>query len=390
MRLERREEEGKARPEATGRGGGGRVIDTTVNILSLKANITLAPNKKPLAKDWQFCKRVCMDKEQRPTRQQTETEGVRHKRSRTSGHDQQRTRRTERITDAHRNWQNLLPLRLALGQFSSPDAFSSGFSHQKTKQKKGKNEMQTLGQGHGCIPQLHVSHCRRTASPSPPAPPHLRSARIRTRRLKICIAAVRASAAEPAQMERGQEVKVVKLRAVEATPESFAPFGQVIAATPDGDEFGPHDAQLDLSRGIPRFYIMRLENRPLKFSSITHHASVTQCLGSIGGQDWYLGVAKPSIVDDGAAEQSGGQEGRKPVRSAAGHYYLPPDPAEVCVFRVSGAKFLKLNTGTWHAGPLFKADAVDFYNLELSNTNVVDHTTHYFKKHDGITFAIED
>jgi hypothetical protein len=112
---------------------------------------------------------------------------------------------------------------------------------------------------------------------------------------------------------------------------------------------------------------MRLENRPLQFSSITHHASVTQCLGSIGGHDWYLGVAKPSIVE--SLEQSG-QEGRKPVQSRAGHHYLPPDPAEVCVFRVSGPKFLKLHKGTWHAGPLFKADAVDFYNLELSDTNV--------------------
>jgi hypothetical protein len=49
-----------------------------------------------------------------------------------------------------------------------------------------------------------------------------------------------------------EEPRVVTLRAVEATPESFAPFGQVIAASPDGDHFGPHDAQLDLSRGIPR------------------------------------------------------------------------------------------------------------------------------------------
>lgn len=246
-------------------------------------------------------------------------------------------------------------------------------------------EALALARGRGCVPL--ASRCRRFASPSPPSPPRTHNAG--TRRLKTCIAAVRASAAQPAQMEQPrEETKVVKLRAVEATPESFASFGQVIAASPDGDEFGPHDAQLDLSRGVPRFYIMRLEDRPLKFSSITHHASVTQCLGSIGGQDWYLGVAKPSIVD-GASELSD-QEGRKPVRSPAGHYYLPPDPADVCVFRVSGAKFLKLNKGTWHAGPLFKADAVDFYNLELSNTNVVDHTTHHFKKHDGITFVIED
>jgi len=248
--------------------------------------------------------------------------------------------------------------------------------------------MQALGLGRGSIP-LHVCRCCRTAaaSPSAPAPPRPRNAT----GLNTRIAAVRASAAQPAQMERthGEEpARVVKLRAVEATPESFAPFGQVIAASPDGDQFGPHDAQLDLSRGIPRFYIMRLQDRPLKFSSITHHASVTQCLGSIGGQDWYLGVAKPSIVDE-PSEQSG-QEGRKPLQSRAGHYYLPPDPAEVCVFRVSGPKFLKLNKGTWHAGPLFKADAVDFYNLELRNTNVVDRTTHHFKKRDGIIFVVED
>ncbi|KAG8078394.1 hypothetical protein GUJ93_ZPchr0007g5551 [Zizania palustris] len=184
-----------------------------------------------------------------------------------------------------------------------------------------------------------------------------------------------------------EEVRVVTLRAVEATSESFAPFGQVIAASPDGDEFAPHGAQLDLSRGIPRFYIMRLKNRPLKFWRITHHASVTQCLGSIGGEDWYLGVAKPSIVDGAHGQCS---DGRKPVQARAGHYYLPPDPAEVKVFRVSGSKFLKLHIGTWHAGPQFKADAVDFYNLELSNTNIVDHTTHDFKKDDAVTFVIKD
>lgn len=44
----------------------------------------------------------------------------------------------------------------------------------------------------------------------------------------------------------------IKLNPIEATPESFHEFGQVVEASPDGDEFGPQDAQLDLSRGIPR------------------------------------------------------------------------------------------------------------------------------------------
>lgn len=108
---------------------------------------------------------------------------------------------------------------------------------------------------------------------------------------------------------------------------------------------------------------MHLQDRPLKFSSITHHASVTQCLGAIGGHVWYLGVAKPSIVDE---------KGNNAVKSGcpSGHYYVPPSVADVRVFKISGPKFLKLNQGTWHAGPLFRADSMDFYNLELSNTNV--------------------
>ena len=114
---------------------------------------------------------------------------------------------------------------------------------------------------------------------------------------------------------------------------------------------------------------MQLENRPLKFSTITHHASVTQCLGSVGGHVWYLGVAKPSIVDD-SEEVKEGESGRNTVRSRCGHFYVPPAVEGVRVFRFAGSKFLKLNRGTWHAGPLFKADAMDFYNLELSNTNV--------------------
>ncbi|KAJ8620920.1 hypothetical protein MRB53_029449 [Persea americana] len=181
--------------------------------------------------------------------------------------------------------------------------------------------------------------------------------------------------------------KVVKLKAIDATPISFKEFGQVIESSPDGQEFGPSDAQLDLSHGIPRFYIMSLKDRKLKFSTITHHASVTQCLGSIGGHEWYLGVAKASIVD---LNRINDEKGRKVVWSTCGHYYMPPLPDEVRVFRIVGPKYLKLNAGTWHAGPLFQAERMDFYNLELSNTNVVDHTKHNFVEEDGVVFVIDD
>ncbi|KAL6126509.1 hypothetical protein ACLB2K_074557 [Fragaria x ananassa] len=179
------------------------------------------------------------------------------------------------------------------------------------------------------------------------------------------------------------EVKSVKLKAIEATPETFGEYGQVVEASPDGDEFGPRDAQLDLSRGVPRFYIMHLEDRPLKFTNITHHASVTQCLGAIGGHVWYLGIAKASIVDE---------KGDNVVKysCASGHYFVPPSVENVRVFKITGSKFLKLNRGTWHAGPLFRAESMDFYNLELSNTNVVDHTLHDFVKENGVEFLIDE
>lgn len=49
--------------------------------------------------------------------------------------------------------------------------------------------------------------------------------------------------------------RVIKLKPIEATPESFQEFGQVIEPTPDNEKFGPRDACLDLSQGIPRYYL---------------------------------------------------------------------------------------------------------------------------------------
>ncbi|CAN4087152.1 unnamed protein product [Withania somnifera] len=177
----------------------------------------------------------------------------------------------------------------------------------------------------------------------------------------------------------GVNVSVMKLKPIEATPESFKEFGQVIEASPDGEEFGPRDALLDLSRGIPRFYIMQLKDRSLRFSKITHHANVTQCLGSIGGKVWYLGVAKSSIVDPTDIK------GADIVQSKCGHFYVPPAVDEVQAFRISGPKFIKLNHGTWHAGPLFTDVKMDFYNLELNNTNWL--TSHSFSRGVVIEFC---
>ena len=48
-------------------------------------------------------------------------------------------------------------------------------------------------------------------------------------------------------------------------------------------------------------------------------------------------------------------------------------PQDIRAFRIPGDVAVMLHTGTWHAGPLFEAAEMSFFNLELADTNVVDH-----------------
>lgn len=157
-------------------------------------------------------------------------------------------------------------------------------------------------------------------------------------------------------------VKLIKAELI--TPENFKRYGQVIYASADGKAFDSEDAQLVLNRGIPRFYIMRLMNKGRKFGGITRHLQCTQCLGSLEGKEWFMGVAPPAD-------------------------FLCPKLEDIVVFKIPGNCFIKLEVGTWHAGPYFDADFVDFYNLELSDTNVVDHDTCSLIKTYGVEFEIE-
>lgn len=155
----------------------------------------------------------------------------------------------------------------------------------------------------------------------------------------------------------------MQLQANLITPESFRPFGQVIQASVDGKTFDREDAQLHLQKGIPRFYIMRLQHRGRTFHKITRHQQCTQCLGALEGREWLIAVAPPS-------------------EAAA------PAIADLTAFRIPGNCFIKLDLGTWHAGPYFDSDVVDFYNLELSDTNLVDHDTCDLKSTYGTEFEI--
>lgn len=154
-----------------------------------------------------------------------------------------------------------------------------------------------------------------------------------------------------------------QLQAHLITPESFQPYGQLITASVDGKSYNQIDAQLELQNGIPRFYIMRLTEKGRKFHTITRHNQCTQCLGSLEGKEWLMVVAPPCNG-------------------------LEPEIEQMMAFRIPGNCFIKLEVGTWHAGPYFDHDVVDFYNLELSDTNKVDHFTHNFLTHQHLEFEI--
>ncbi|NJK38918.1 MAG: Ureidoglycolate hydrolase [Oscillatoriales cyanobacterium RM2_1_1] len=160
-----------------------------------------------------------------------------------------------------------------------------------------------------------------------------------------------------------KQITTVRLQSQPITVENFKPYGQLITASDDGKAYDQGDAQLDLANGIPRFYIMRLNQKGLKFHRITRHSQCTQCLGSLEGKSWLIAVASPNQAEY-------------------------PDLDQLNAFQVPGNCFIKLEVGTWHAGPYFTQEFIDFYNLELSDTNVVDHFTYDFRATQMLEFEI--
>lgn len=167
-------------------------------------------------------------------------------------------------------------------------------------------------------------------------------------------------------MTKAKVTKVKSLKQLTArwiTTEKFQPYGQVIEAIIDGKSYDSTDAQLLLQNGIPRFYIMRLHYKGRKFQTITRHIKCTQCLGSLEGKEWLIAVAPPCNRD-------------KPLLE------------NIVAFRIPGNCFIKLELGTWHSGPYFDDKFVNFYNLELSDTNINDHETYNFGKNENLELEI--
>jgi ureidoglycolate hydrolase len=145
----------------------------------------------------------------------------------------------------------------------------------------------------------------------------------------------------------------------DVTPATFRPYGEIIEPRnalgqfidkPYDPETSAEEAQLVLTNGRPRLWIMELNKIGVSFTKIARHRRVTQCLGSLEGKDWFIAVSAPG---------NSGDEAR-------------PQLEEIRGFRISGRCVIKLEIGTWHAGPLFQHDQCLFFNLENAETNKRD------------------
>jgi ureidoglycolate lyase len=160
-------------------------------------------------------------------------------------------------------------------------------------------------------------------------------------------------------MNDAVKLPVQMLEVRELTVEAFAPYGRVIApmrAGGQGSETGQDpetsmsEAKLVLEHGEPRLWIMHLPHVGLGFNRIARHRRVTQCLGSLGGKEWLIGVAPPGDLSDGAR----------------------PRLEDIVAFRIPGDRIIRLHVATWHAGPHFVHDECLFLNLENLDTNKRD------------------
>ncbi len=150
-----------------------------------------------------------------------------------------------------------------------------------------------------------------------------------------------------------------KIPLLTLTPEAFAPYGQLVKMRRSGKQFDANDylpwehadeAQLELTAGTPRLWIMHQFKRGRRFSQIARHRKITQCLGAMEGKEWFMAVAPPQSLDDGAR----------------------PRLADIVAFRIPGDAIIKLHVATWHAGPHFDHDEAKFINLENMDTNQRD------------------
>ena len=133
-----------------------------------------------------------------------------------------------------------------------------------------------------------------------------------------------------------------------ATKDNICAYGTLLEPIGDGVAFGPLDAALQISQGTPRFYLMKLTKRSMAVTRITRHLAVTQALAALNGKRWYILLAPPDEPDNPQAL---------------------PNVDRLQAFCITGTQALVLHRSTWHAGPYFLEDEVDFVDRKSTRLN---------------------
>jgi len=152
------------------------------------------------------------------------------------------------------------------------------------------------------------------------------------------------------------------LSAEPLTASAFEPYGVLLTPMEDGTPFTAEEAVLDVSKGIPRFYLMHLDDKAPEFVRVTRHLETTQTLMAVGDVEWTIAVAAPGIEE--------------------------PTLDDLRAFRIPPRTAITMRKGTWHAGPFFAEPSMDFVNLELDDTNVSDHHNHRLDDAYGVRVVI--
>jgi ureidoglycolate hydrolase len=118
----------------------------------------------------------------------------------------------------------------------------------------------------------------------------------------------------------------------------------------NGQDFGEDDLELTLNGESPRLWTMVAQYREPIVRTLARHQQCSQCFCSADGKPWWIALAPPS--------------------SSA----TPPAIEEIRLFWIEPGEILKLEAGTWHAGPYFQEAKQVFILLEMKDTNSHDFT----------------
>ena len=103
----------------------------------------------------------------------------------------------------------------------------------------------------------------------------------------------------------------IKLPAQTLERKAFAPYGEIISPRTSSAETGVEEPKLILTNGTPRLWIMKLKKRRLVFADM---ARCSQCLGSMQGKEWFVGVAPIAFAGGDSAH---GERNQRPHRKTA-------------------------------------------------------------------------